>query len=120
MAQSRDFGLVKYEFKRVNGKGRRFIAWQTPAAFVNATRNEDLNPFEAGAVTAYLSAQAAGIVGQMNVDLPADGSDLDRAMALLDAYTFREIPTDDDGNELKPDEPSEPDPTAPSSPASAS
>ena len=118
---SRDFGLVRYEFKRVDGKGKVFEAWQTPSAFVNATRNDDLNPFEAAAVTAYLSAEAAGIVRQMKVDVPPDGGDLDRALAFFNAYTFHEVPLDDDGNPVAAGKGGPgPDPTAPSSPASAS
>ena len=117
---SRDFGLVKYQFKKVDGKGRVFTAFQTPSALVRASRVDTSNPFEAGALLAYYSAQAAGIVGQMRVDMPEDGSELDRALALLDAYQFKEIPIDDDGNEVAPDEGGDPDPTAPSSPASAS
>ena len=116
---SRDFGLARYEFKRANGKGRVFKAFQTPSALVRATRADTANPYEAAELMAYYSAQAAGIVGQMGVDLPPDGSDLDRALALFDAYQFREVPLDDDGNPVAEGDVG-PDPTGPSSPASAS
>lgn len=97
---SRDFGLVRYEFKRANGKGRVFKAFQTPSALVRATRDDSLNPFEAASLMAYYSAQAAGILGQMGVTWEADATDLERALALFDAYQFREVPVDDDGNEV--------------------
>lgn len=116
---ARDFGLVRYEFKRANGKGRTFIAFQTPSALVRATRRDSDNAFEAGMLMAYYSAQAAGILGQMKVDFPQEGSDLDRALALGDAYQFREVPLDDDGNPIGSDG-ADADPTAPRTPASAS
>lgn len=117
---SRDFGLARYEFKQVNGKGRTFVAFQTPSSLVRATQYETTNGIAAGILLPYYAAQAAGILGQMKVELPVDGTDLDRALALFDAYQFREVPIDDDGNELPSDEGGEPDPTAPRTPASAS
>lgn len=117
---SRDFGLVKYEFKRVNGKGRTFVAYQTPSAMVRATMADQDNPLEQGALLAYYSAQAAGIFGQMKVDMPPEASDMDRALALFDAYNFRLVPLDDEGRELSADDAGEPDPTVPRPPASAS
>ena len=117
---SRDFGLVRYEFKRANGKGRTFIAFQTPSALVRSTMVDPDNPFAQGELLAYYSAQAAGIIGQMKVDMPSDCTDMDRALALFDAYNFRIVPLDDEGRELPSEGEGEPDPTAPSSPASAS
>ena len=115
----RDFGLVRYEFKRVDGKGKVLVAHQTPSALVRAARDDSLTPFEAAALMAYYSAQAAGILDQMKADLPTGGPDVDRALALLDAYQFREVPLDDDGNPVA-DGGAEPDPTGPRTPASAS
>ena len=115
---SRDFDLVRYEYKRVDGKGRVLTAHQTPSAIVRASKADTDTDIESGMLLAYYSAQAAGILGQMKFGAPDGASDLDRALALFDSYTFTAVALDDDGNPVKPG--GEPDPTAPSSPASAS
>lgn len=117
---SRDFGLIKYELKRVDGKGETYTAYQTPSAYVRASRRDDLNPFEMGALMAYYAVRASGIVGELGVDLSHRKGDLEKALALFDAYNFREVPLDDDGNELDPDEGDGPDPTGPRPQASPS
>lgn len=116
---SRDFGLLRYDFKRVDGKGEAFHAFQTPSSYVRAVRHDELNPFETGALMAYYAVRAAGILGDMGVDVSHCKSDLDKALKLFDSYQFHEVPLDDDGNELEREgDGGEPDPTSPNPPLS--
>lgn len=117
---SRDFGLVKYEVRRVDGTGETYTAYQTPSAYIRATRHDELDFYEMGVLMAYYAVRAAGILGALGVDVSHRKTDLDRALALFDVYTFREVLLDDEGNELDADEEDEPDPTGPRSRASAS
>lgn len=116
---SRDFGLLRYDYKRADGRGETFHAFQTPSAYVRAVRHDDLNPFEAGTLMAYYAARAAGILGDMGVDVSHCKGDLDKALKLFDSYQFHEVPLDDDGNELeRGDGDGEEDPTPPNPPLS--
>lgn len=111
---SRDFGLIRYDLRRVDGTGGTFHAYQTPSSYVRAARHDELNPFEMGALMAYYAVRAAGILGDMGVDVSRCKGDLDRALRLFDAYQFHEVPLDDDGRPVDGEgDGDEPDPTSP-------
>lgn len=107
---STDFNLARLEFKRADGSGEVLSCHETPSALVRATRASAGSepPETLPLLVAYFSAEAKGLLPEMGVELPRSKGPLDKALALFDAYVFREVRLDDDGRPL--DE-GEPDPT---------
>lgn len=107
------FGFVRYEAKRIDGKGPVYTFYQTPSAAVRSNRLGATDTDERILTVAYFSAEAAGALGQMGVDFSDCESVRDKVLKLFDCYRIRLFPLDDDGEEL-PDpesEEGEPDPT---------
>ena len=115
-APARDFGLCKFIYKRVDGKGKTIECPRTPAALVNGLEKfsgpkgpaDDLRQsFWIG----YLSLKAQNMLDKFDMDLPADASDEERCEWLMGHYSQAVYAMDDDGNVIEDDD-FEPDPTS--------
>lgn len=99
---SRDFSLANFEFKRNDGSGEVMACPESASAFIRAnkaTAKGGVSDVEHGFLIAFYSAQAAGLLDEMDLDLSGCKTDEERMLRLFDRYAVREVLNDDDGNE---------------------
>lgn len=111
MAASVDFGLGKFRLKRFDGKGDVVEFYRTPAALIGA-KGDGIDDLELMTYdVAFRSAESAGALASMDVNLSGCVTYADRALALASTYACYFVLCDDDGNPLLADDGEEPDPT---------